>query len=121
MGKSVSLSSNTTTAATSSGLSPGRVWSRSIPPCSRSLFPSVPTSVARIWGADLPMREGPGASGLEGVPVRPHRPSSVLEEAGFLGTSGLPRRQILLMSPDSIGNVRVGAMSSTLRIRKSKS
>ena len=43
------------------------------------------------------------------------------QEEGPLGTSGLPRRRILLMSPDSIGDVRVGAMSSTLRIWKSKS
>ena len=117
MGKSVSLSSDMMTAATSSGLGAGRVWSRSIPPCSYSLFPLA----AHTWGADLPMYEGPGASGPAGAPLGPHRPSSVLGEAGPLGTSGLPRNRTLLMSPDNIGDVRVGAMSSTLRIQKSKS
>ena len=56
MGRSVSLSSDITTAATSSGSGPGRVWSRSIPPCSRSLF----SLAVRIWGTSLPLREGPG-------------------------------------------------------------
>ena len=46
---------------------------------------------------------------------------SALEDASSLGTSGLPRRQILLMSPDNRGDVRVGAMSSTLRVQRSKS
>ena len=74
-----------TTAATSSGLSPGRVWSRLIPPCSRSLFPLVSTLATHIGGAGPLMCERPGASGLVGAPLRPHRPSSILEEAGPLG------------------------------------
>ena len=92
MGKSVSLSSDKMTAAASSGLNPGRVWSRSIPPCSPSLSPLVSTSATHTGGADLPMREGPGASGPVGPPLGPHRPSSILGEAGPLGTSGLPRK-----------------------------
>ena len=121
MVRSVSSSSDMTTAATSSGLGPGRIWSRSIPPCSCSLFSLVSTSAVCIWGASPLMHKGPGASGLVGARLRPHRPSSVLEDTGSWGTPGLPRRQILLMSPDSRGDVRVGAMSSTLHIRKSKS
>ena len=69
MGKSVSSSSDMTTAATSSGLGPVRVWSRSIPPCSHSLFPLVSTLAAHIWGAGPPMHEGSGASGLAGAPL----------------------------------------------------
>ena len=69
MGKSVSSSSDMTTAAAFSGLGPGRVWSRSIPPCLHSLFPLVSTSAAHIWGAGLLMHEGPGASGLVGAPL----------------------------------------------------
>ena len=80
MGRSVSSSSDITTAATSSGSGPGRVWSRSIPPCSHSLFSLVSTSAVCIWGTSLPLREGPGTSGLVGVPLRPHGPSSTLED-----------------------------------------
>ena len=92
MGRSVSSSSDMTTAAMSSGLGPGRVWSRSIPPCSCSLFSSVSTSAVRIWGASPLMCKGPGASGLAGALMQPHRPSSVLEDTGSQGTPGLPRR-----------------------------
>ena len=69
MGKSVSSSSDMTTAAASSGLGPGRVWSRSIPPCSHSLFSSVSTSAVCMWGAGLPKCEGPGASHPAGAPL----------------------------------------------------
>ena len=121
MGRSVSSSSDMTTAAMSSGSGPGRIWSRSIPPCLCGLFSSASTLAVCIWGTSPSLQEGPGASGLVGVQLRPHRPSSALEDTGSLGTTGLPRRQILLMSPDSRGDVRDGAMSSTLRIWKSKS
>ena len=55
--------------------------------------------------------------------IWPSRSSAVIPQALFhlgrcrpLGTSGLPARRTLLTSPASIGDVRVGAMSSTLRI-----
>ena len=54
MGRSVSSSSDMTTAVTSSGSGPGRVWSRSIPPCSCSLFFSASTLAVRIWGTSPP-------------------------------------------------------------------
>ena len=50
MGRSVSSSSYMTTAATSSGLGPRRVWSRLIPPCSHGLFSLASTSPSCIWG-----------------------------------------------------------------------
>ena len=93
MRKSVSSSSDMITAAASSGLNPGRVWSRSIPPCSPSLFPSISTLATCTGDADRPMHEGPGASGPAGAPLGPHRLSSVLGQAGPLGTSGLPRNE----------------------------
>ena len=89
MGRSVSSSFDMTTTATSSESGPGRVWSRLIPPCSCSLFSSASTSVIYIWGTILLLRKGPSTSGLAGVPLRPHRPSSALEDTGSLGTSGL--------------------------------
>ena len=67
MGKSVSSSFDMITAAMSSGLRPGRVWSRSIPPYLCGLFPLVSTSTAHIGGAGPLMHEGPGASGLAGT------------------------------------------------------
>ena len=67
MGRSVSSSSDMTTAATSSGSGPGRVWSRLIPPCSCGLFSSASTLAICIWGTSPPLREGPGTSGLVGV------------------------------------------------------
>ena len=111
-GKLVSSSSGMMTAAASSEVKAGMVVSRLIPPCSNSLFPSVSTG--------LPMCEGPGTSGRAGAPPQPYRPSSILGDAGPLGTAGLLVRQMLLMSPASVGDVRVGATSSTLCIWKSK-
>ena len=83
--------------------------------------PRKATSATCTGGADLPMHEGPGASGPAGAPLGPHGPSSIFGEAGPLGTSGLTRKRTLLTRPDNIGDVRVGAMSSTLHIQKSKS
>ena len=111
-GKLVTLLSDMMTAAVPSEVNAGMVVSRSISPCSNCLSPSV--------SAGLPMCEGPGTSGQAGAP-QPHRPSSVLGDAGPLGTAGLPVRRTLLTSPSSIGDVRVGATSSTLCIWKSKS
>ena len=111
MGKTASSSSDMTTAATSSGSGSRRVSSRSPSPCSCVLF----------LLASISSRDGSGASGLAGASLRPHRPSSAMGDTGFLGISGLLRRQILLTRPDSRGDVRVEAMSSTLHVWKFKS
>ena len=111
-GKLVASSSDMTTTAASSEENAGMVASRSIPPYSNGLFPSVSTGPLRC--------EGPGTSGRAGAPPRPHRPSSVLGDAGPLGIVVPPVRRMLLTRPASIGDMRVGAMSSTLHIQKSK-
>ena len=74
-GKLVSSSSDMTTVAASSEVNAGIVASRSIPPCSDSLFPSV--------SMGPPMCEGSGTSGPAGAQPRPHRPSSILGDAGL--------------------------------------
>ena len=55
MGRSVSSSSDMTTAATSSGLGPRRVWPRLIPPCLCGLSSLASTSAVCTWGTSPPL------------------------------------------------------------------
>ena len=83
-GKLVTSSSDMMTAAVPSEVNARMVVSRLFPPCSNGLSPSV--------SMGPPMCEGPGTSGRAGAPPQPHRPSSILGDAGSLGTAGLPVR-----------------------------